>query len=163
MIACRYNNFCFVSNCAYLCHPGEIKRSTSMSFVDGNLGTWPKEKRFVILQSCSYAAHWRVSPQGEEIKIKKSILWYCQISCLFPQITLYSVLEIPKSIWRCICSFFLFFSVKVWALWSVFWHPLWQRGLCSRFSFLHAWHGQVCQHWRWFWLQSPTFASRNEA
>ncbi|XP_068445647.1 calmodulin-regulated spectrin-associated protein 2a isoform X3 [Clinocottus analis] len=24
---------------------GEIKRSTSMSFVDGNLGTWPKEKR----------------------------------------------------------------------------------------------------------------------
>ncbi|XP_070687980.1 calmodulin-regulated spectrin-associated protein 2a [Pempheris klunzingeri] len=26
-------------------HPGEIKRSTSMSFVDGNLGTWPKEKR----------------------------------------------------------------------------------------------------------------------
>ncbi|XP_028299506.1 calmodulin-regulated spectrin-associated protein 2a isoform X2 [Gouania willdenowi] len=26
-------------------NPGEIKRSTSMSFVDGNLGTWPKEKR----------------------------------------------------------------------------------------------------------------------
>ncbi|XP_056132425.1 calmodulin-regulated spectrin-associated protein 2a [Lampris incognitus] len=24
---------------------GEIKRSTSMSFVDGNIGTWPKEKR----------------------------------------------------------------------------------------------------------------------
>uniref|UniRef100_A0A671Z4T1 Calmodulin regulated spectrin-associated protein family, member 2a n=1 Tax=Sparus aurata TaxID=8175 RepID=A0A671Z4T1_SPAAU len=44
-IACRYNNSCFVSNCAYLCHPGDIKRSTSMSFVDGNLGTWPKEKR----------------------------------------------------------------------------------------------------------------------
>uniref|UniRef100_A0A3Q1F252 Calmodulin regulated spectrin-associated protein family, member 2a n=1 Tax=Acanthochromis polyacanthus TaxID=80966 RepID=A0A3Q1F252_9TELE len=28
-----------------LCLAGEIKRSTSMSFVDGNLGTWPKEKR----------------------------------------------------------------------------------------------------------------------
>lgn len=28
-------------------HLGEIKRSTSMSFVEGNLGTWPKEKRFV--------------------------------------------------------------------------------------------------------------------
>uniref|UniRef100_A0A3Q1IIM5 Calmodulin regulated spectrin-associated protein family, member 2a n=1 Tax=Anabas testudineus TaxID=64144 RepID=A0A3Q1IIM5_ANATE len=28
-----------------LCFSGEIKRSTSMSFVDGNLGTWPKEKR----------------------------------------------------------------------------------------------------------------------
>uniref|UniRef100_A0A8C7LQF7 Calmodulin regulated spectrin-associated protein family, member 2a n=1 Tax=Oncorhynchus mykiss TaxID=8022 RepID=A0A8C7LQF7_ONCMY len=26
-------------------HPGEIKRSTSMSFVDGCVGTWPKEKR----------------------------------------------------------------------------------------------------------------------
>lgn len=26
---------------------GEMKRSTSMSFVDGNLGTWPKEKRSV--------------------------------------------------------------------------------------------------------------------
>uniref|UniRef100_A0A8C9WYZ2 Calmodulin regulated spectrin-associated protein family, member 2a n=1 Tax=Sander lucioperca TaxID=283035 RepID=A0A8C9WYZ2_SANLU len=38
-------NFCFDSYFAYLRHPGEIKRSTSMSFVDGNLGTWPKEKR----------------------------------------------------------------------------------------------------------------------
>ncbi len=28
-----------------------------MSFVDGNLGTWPKEKRFVILLFCSCAAH----------------------------------------------------------------------------------------------------------
>uniref|UniRef100_A0A7N8WYU2 Calmodulin regulated spectrin-associated protein family, member 2a n=1 Tax=Mastacembelus armatus TaxID=205130 RepID=A0A7N8WYU2_9TELE len=35
----------FYSYLAYFCHPGEIKRSTSMSFVDGNLGTWPKEKR----------------------------------------------------------------------------------------------------------------------
>uniref|UniRef100_A0A673XQQ1 Calmodulin regulated spectrin-associated protein family, member 2a n=1 Tax=Salmo trutta TaxID=8032 RepID=A0A673XQQ1_SALTR len=26
-------------------HPGEMKRSTSMSFVDGCVGTWPKEKR----------------------------------------------------------------------------------------------------------------------
>uniref|UniRef100_A0A3P9MIJ4 Calmodulin regulated spectrin associated protein family member 2 n=1 Tax=Oryzias latipes TaxID=8090 RepID=A0A3P9MIJ4_ORYLA len=34
-------SFCFV----WLSHTGEIKRSTSMSFVDGNLGTWPKEKR----------------------------------------------------------------------------------------------------------------------
>uniref|UniRef100_A0A3B5L1C1 Calmodulin regulated spectrin-associated protein family, member 2a n=1 Tax=Xiphophorus couchianus TaxID=32473 RepID=A0A3B5L1C1_9TELE len=33
---------CFLSD---FCYPGEIKRSSSMSFVDGNLGTWPKEKR----------------------------------------------------------------------------------------------------------------------
>uniref|UniRef100_A0A3Q3JY54 Calmodulin regulated spectrin-associated protein family, member 2a n=1 Tax=Monopterus albus TaxID=43700 RepID=A0A3Q3JY54_MONAL len=45
MITHRYNNFCVDSYLTYLCHPGEIKRSTSMSFVDGNLGTWPKEKR----------------------------------------------------------------------------------------------------------------------
>lgn len=31
---------------------GEIKRSTSMSFVEGNLGTWPKEKRFVTGRLC---------------------------------------------------------------------------------------------------------------
>lgn len=53
----RYNNFCFGFYFAYLCHSGEIKRSTSMSFVDGNLGTWPKEKRLAILQSCSHPAH----------------------------------------------------------------------------------------------------------
>uniref|UniRef100_A0A3B3V755 Calmodulin regulated spectrin-associated protein family, member 2a n=1 Tax=Poecilia latipinna TaxID=48699 RepID=A0A3B3V755_9TELE len=33
---------CFLSD---FCYPGDIKRSSSMSFVDGNLGTWPKEKR----------------------------------------------------------------------------------------------------------------------
>uniref|UniRef100_A0A674NYD2 Calmodulin regulated spectrin-associated protein family, member 2a n=1 Tax=Takifugu rubripes TaxID=31033 RepID=A0A674NYD2_TAKRU len=33
---------------------GEIKRSTSMSFVEGNLGTWPKEKRFVTCRSGPY-------------------------------------------------------------------------------------------------------------
>uniref|UniRef100_A0A8D3DVN0 Calmodulin regulated spectrin-associated protein family, member 2a n=1 Tax=Scophthalmus maximus TaxID=52904 RepID=A0A8D3DVN0_SCOMX len=32
---------------AYFFPPGEMRRSTSMSFVDGNLGTWPKEKRLV--------------------------------------------------------------------------------------------------------------------
>uniref|UniRef100_A0A8C6Q643 Calmodulin regulated spectrin associated protein family member 2 n=1 Tax=Nothobranchius furzeri TaxID=105023 RepID=A0A8C6Q643_NOTFU len=35
----------FICCFTYLCLSGEIKRSTSMSFVDGNLGTWPKEKR----------------------------------------------------------------------------------------------------------------------
>uniref|UniRef100_A0A3B4TVC0 Calmodulin regulated spectrin-associated protein family, member 2a n=1 Tax=Seriola dumerili TaxID=41447 RepID=A0A3B4TVC0_SERDU len=45
MITRGYNNLCFEFYFAYLCPTGEIKRSTSMSFVDGNLGTWPKEKR----------------------------------------------------------------------------------------------------------------------
>uniref|UniRef100_A0A7N8Y438 Calmodulin regulated spectrin-associated protein family, member 2a n=1 Tax=Mastacembelus armatus TaxID=205130 RepID=A0A7N8Y438_9TELE len=46
-LATKRNTFIgvFYSYLAYFCHPGEIKRSTSMSFVDGNLGTWPKEKR----------------------------------------------------------------------------------------------------------------------
>uniref|UniRef100_A0A4W5Q7M8 Calmodulin regulated spectrin-associated protein family, member 2a n=1 Tax=Hucho hucho TaxID=62062 RepID=A0A4W5Q7M8_9TELE len=37
----RPPNACFVHSH----HPGEMKRSTSMSFVDGCVGTWPKEKR----------------------------------------------------------------------------------------------------------------------
>uniref|UniRef100_A0A3B4GSQ6 Calmodulin regulated spectrin associated protein family member 2 n=1 Tax=Pundamilia nyererei TaxID=303518 RepID=A0A3B4GSQ6_9CICH len=40
---------CFTHSVVIVTHhmrlTGEIKRSTSMSFVDGNLGTWPKEKR----------------------------------------------------------------------------------------------------------------------
>uniref|UniRef100_A0A3Q3A206 Calmodulin regulated spectrin-associated protein family, member 2a n=1 Tax=Kryptolebias marmoratus TaxID=37003 RepID=A0A3Q3A206_KRYMA len=36
---------CFFFSLSFFCCSGEIKRSTSMSFVDGNLGTWPKEKR----------------------------------------------------------------------------------------------------------------------
>uniref|UniRef100_A0A8C7CQF5 Calmodulin regulated spectrin-associated protein family, member 2a n=1 Tax=Oncorhynchus kisutch TaxID=8019 RepID=A0A8C7CQF5_ONCKI len=35
----------FLLNYDAYSHPGEIKRSTSMSFVDGCVGTWPKEKR----------------------------------------------------------------------------------------------------------------------
>lgn len=53
-----------------------------MSFVDGNLGTWPKEKRLVILLSCLCAAHLKYTipktinyPMG----IKKSIQ-YCDVS-----------------------------------------------------------------------------------
>lgn len=48
---------------SYLCHLGEIKRSTSMSFVDGNLGTWPKEKRFVMFLSC-YCATFKYCTQS---------------------------------------------------------------------------------------------------
>uniref|UniRef100_A0AAX7UJ49 Calmodulin regulated spectrin-associated protein family, member 2a n=1 Tax=Astatotilapia calliptera TaxID=8154 RepID=A0AAX7UJ49_ASTCA len=39
----RYHSVVIVTHHMRL--TGEIKRSTSMSFVDGNLGTWPKEKR----------------------------------------------------------------------------------------------------------------------